>query len=571
MNISTNTNKELVLSFCIFTYNQPDAVRRVLESITPQITNKVEILIRDDSADDATERIVQSFSNFKNLRYFRGAKEGVDKAIIFLLREARGKYFWGFGDDDLDSGAISKVLDVIYKNPKATLIITNCRQAGNIESEFHVGPSRFFNNPEEALTIFSDLLNYVSILIYNREIAITGIEGMKSFIGSACASFYMALYVLSKGGIYYFLDYPCVIPDQRDLDEKLWYDPFEVHAVSVFLVARSFRGNFTKKALKKMTAVTLRKVWQGILVHRIKRYCNGFKLSFSRLIILFKLYWNFPELYIALPLFLTPRFILRIFYKLYKFLKQRPHRLLFRKFFPHKTKIDFPAGYIPNRFFLSRIDKGPVLVVGDYMDRDYSAIKEKIKETYLLDIIDNGVADNKFFIKQSITEIIKFPDNYFQYVVIAEVIEHVWEDKTVLKELYRVLSPEGKLLMSAPLLHDFADYHYHIYSPRTILILLKHSGFSVVGAQYKGLAVAISNEIVALAALLLFPVFGKKALLTVNKFFYCLHLLFSGQKKFNSIFRFRYPFLRGYGVLIEAVKSNEVVDSIRVQKDSFQL
>ena len=130
----------------------------MLESITPQITNKVEILIRDDSADDATERIVQSFSNFKNLRYFRGAKEGVDKAIIFLLREARGKYFWGFGDDDLDSGAISKVLDVIYKNPKATLIITNCRQAGNIESEFHVGPSRFFNNPEEALTIFSDLL-----------------------------------------------------------------------------------------------------------------------------------------------------------------------------------------------------------------------------------------------------------------------------------------------------------------------------------------------------------------------------------------------------------------------------
>lgn len=248
------------------------------------------------------------------------------------------------------------------------------------------------------------------------------------------------------------------------------------------------------------------------------------------------------------------------------------YKIFFRKIFPQKSEIDFPGGYIPNRFFLEHIDQGPVLVVGDYIGRDYPIIKEKIKETYLLDVVDNGIMeDNKFFIYQSVTELIKFPDNYFQYVVIAEVIEHIWEDKAVLKELYRVLSPEGKLLMSVPLFHDFADHHYHIYSPKTILILLKHSGFLMVEAQYKGLAVAIPNEIVALAALLLFPVFGEKSFLMVNKFFYRLHLLFSGQKKFNSIFRFKYPFLRGYGVLIEAIKSNEVIDSIQVQKDSFQL
>ena len=247
------------------------------------------------------------------------------------------------------------------------------------------------------------------------------------------------------------------------------------------------------------------------------------------------------------------------------------YKIFFRKFFPIKSEIDFPGGYIPNRFLMERINKGPVLVAGDYTGRDYSVIKKKIKETYLLDIIDNNIAKKDFFIYQSLTERICFPDNYFQYVVITEIIEHIWEDKIALKELYRVLSPKGKLLMSVPLFHDFTASHYHIYSPRTISILLKHSGFSVIKAQYKGLAVAIPNEIVALVALLLFPIFGAKAFLRVNDFFYRLHLLFSGQEKFNSIFRFKYPFLRGYGVLIEAVKNNEVIDPFQVQKDIFQL
>jgi glycosyltransferase involved in cell wall biosynthesis len=572
MNISDNKNKKPLLSFCIFTYNQPDAVRRVLKSLIPQASNEVEILIRDDSTNDETERIVESFSGFKNLRYFHGEKEGVDKALVFLLNEARGEYFWGFGDDDLDSMAILKVLEVIQKNPETTFIITNSREIGNVESDFRIGPSRFFKNPEEALLAFSDLLNYVSILIYKREIALAGIDDLKPFINYSCASFYMALYMLSKRGKCYFLNYPCVIPDPRNPEEKLWYDPFEIHAVNVFLVAKAFRKTFNKKALKKMTAITFRKVWRGIIVHRIKQYRNGFKLSFPRLIVLFKLYWSYPEFYIALPLFLTPRFVLRIFYKIYRFFfKSQIRRAIFREVFPNKTKVDFPGGYIPNTFLLSRIDNGPVLVIGDYMDRDYSMIKKKIGEAHLLDVVDNNIADERFFIKQSVAEQTKFPDNYFQYVVMMEVIEHVWEDKNALREIHRILSPQGRLLMSAPLFHDFADHHCHIYSPKTIAALLEHSGFAIVESQYKGLAVAIPNEIVALLALLLFPVFGSKSLLMANKFFYRLHLFFRNHKKINSIFRFKWPFLRGYGVLIAAAKTNRIIDSIQIQKDGFSL
>jgi SAM-dependent methyltransferase len=248
---------------------------------------------------------------------------------------------------------------------------------------------------------------------------------------------------------------------------------------------------------------------------------------------------------------------------------RRSYRGLFRRLFPHRSETDFPGGYIPNRFFLEHIDKGPVLVVGDYKGRDYSVIKKKIPETYLLDIVDNGVAEKDFFIYQSITEPISFPDHHFRYAVIAEVIEHVWEDKQALVEVRRVLSPEGKLLLTAPLLHDFPDHHFHIYSPKSLEGILKFSGFSIEERYYRGLLVAIPNEVVACAAVLLYPFFGVRALSRVNAFFYRMHKIIGRSQMVNGFFRF-HRVLKGYGMLLVAKKNRgPLPDPIEIQRESF--
>ena len=44
---------------------------------------------------------------------------------------------------------------------------------------------------------------------------------------------------------------------------------------------------------------------------------------------------------------------------------------------------------------------------------------------------------------------LKFEDNYFDFIVGFEIIEHVNPD-TLLKEIYRVLKPGGKLILSTP-------------------------------------------------------------------------------------------------------------------------
>ena len=110
---------------------------------------------------------------------------------------------------------------------------------------------------------------------------------------------------------------------------------------------------------------------------------------------------------------------------------------LFRKIFPQKTDLDFPPTYISNRFIMERVNNGPILVIGDYTGRDFLPLKKEYPDTYLLDIVDNKITDDHFVL-QSITEPTSFGDETFQYVVMAEVIEHLWEDVAALKEVHRL-------------------------------------------------------------------------------------------------------------------------------------
>jgi SAM-dependent methyltransferase len=243
----------------------------------------------------------------------------------------------------------------------------------------------------------------------------------------------------------------------------------------------------------------------------------------------------------------------------------------FRKMFPEKSAMDFSGGYIPHRFLMERVKEGPVLVIGDFTGRDYPAIKKKFDEAYLLDIVDNGFADGKYFINQSVTDPLPFKDDFFKAISMTEVLEHVWEDKKVLEELRRVLHPEGKLLLSVPFFNDFHDRHFHIYSPKTIDLLLIHSGYEIIERNYRGLVVALPYWLAALLAVLTYPFWGKKSLEKVNGAFYCLHNSLSKYAGLNSFFRFKHIFKRA-GVNMVAKKTDKkFVDDIEVQRVYFKL
>ena len=58
--------------------------------------------------------------------------------------------------------------------------------------------------------------------------------------------------------------------------------------------------------------------------------------------------------------------------------------------------------------------------------------------------------DNIEFVKMSVPPLKSIPDNFFDFVITFQVIEHVKEDKTFTEEIYRVLKNNGKLVVTTP-------------------------------------------------------------------------------------------------------------------------
>ena len=84
----------------------------------------------------------------------------------------------------------------------------------------------------------------------------------------------------------------------------------------------------------------------------------------------------------------------------------------------------------------------------------------------------------------------QFPDHHFDVVTMWDVLEHLYEPVSVLREIHRVLKPDGVLILRTPSLDSwdarvFGCYwagldsprHLAVYSRRTVEKLLTHADF----------------------------------------------------------------------------------------------
>jgi len=117
-----------LLSICIATYNRAEYIGKTLESIIPQITDEVEIVIVDGASTDDTSSVVKSYIEVcKQINYIRlPSKGGVDQDYCKAVELAKGEYCWLLPDDDLlKPDAISTVLNEVPKG--YSLIVVNAQ------------------------------------------------------------------------------------------------------------------------------------------------------------------------------------------------------------------------------------------------------------------------------------------------------------------------------------------------------------------------------------------------------------------------------------------------------------
>lgn len=320
-------SKNPLLSICIPTYNQPNSVRDFFRSISTQLSSDLEIIIRDDSSNDETRVVVEEYASRLPIpiRYFKGEKSsvgGYDKALLFLTKEARGEYLWWYGDDVMAPDAISRIVSLVRAHPSLSFVWLNARDINNEKDPgFDLGGDRFFKDENEIFATNVGLLGFPSATLLKRRHALEGVRGAERFIGTTLTGYYLVLYVITSGGKSYFIQKPCLFSNPKPPGEVRWYDSFLVHGVNYNLIAHAFRAKFERKSFRRGLSDQFGRVWRAVVVERALGLNTGFAAPTPKVVLMTKLYWSYPEFWVALPLFLMPRFILRFSYKLLKFFR----------------------------------------------------------------------------------------------------------------------------------------------------------------------------------------------------------------------------------------------------------
>jgi ubiquinone/menaquinone biosynthesis C-methylase UbiE len=120
-------------------------------------------------------------------------------------------------------------------------------------------------------------------------------------------------------------------------------------------------------------------------------------------------------------------------------------------------------------------------------------IKINPENMYAIDIDNSNYKTCKNFIKGNAENMHEFKDNFFNYIIAGDVIEHLHNPFIFLKECYRVLKPEGKLLIITPnarvnpisynLIKNMKE-HLYFWDLPNLTRLIKSAGFHVFERGY---------------------------------------------------------------------------------------
>lgn len=306
---------KILLTLGIITYNQPKELKRLLLSIMPQMRPGVEIAVNDNSRDSETELMVKKEFSSPYVRYFKNETNvKFDGNVVLATERALGKYVWWLGDEEVKPGAVAHILEILENNPEISLIWMNFVVFGQPTAARNFGQDKFFRDRNEVLEQISNELGFVSSIILDRDKALNADKkNMDKFLGLQFINVYLAMNVLSQEGKFYYVDYPYVVCHPAP-PEKHTYNGFEIFGVDFYKIISNFKDKFDKKSVKKLLAKNFGHVWRGVLIG----WFMGIDTPRGRFKTMAKLYWNYPEFYMAAPFFLLPKFVSRFFYFVYK-------------------------------------------------------------------------------------------------------------------------------------------------------------------------------------------------------------------------------------------------------------
>ncbi|MBW4888440.1 glycosyltransferase [Mucilaginibacter sp. HMF5004] len=134
----------MILSICIPTYNRRNKIGATLKLFYDQIISSgyavdIELLVSNNGSTDDTKALLDDL-NYTDIAFsvfHQPQNLGFDLNIKFLFAEAKGKYVWYFGDDDIVfEGAVKTVFDCIKGENYGGMRFEFMQPIGNHDLDF---------------------------------------------------------------------------------------------------------------------------------------------------------------------------------------------------------------------------------------------------------------------------------------------------------------------------------------------------------------------------------------------------------------------------------------------------
>lgn len=207
-------NNQYLISICIPSYNRPQELKRLLESIDVTLTGLIQIVICEDKSPkrEEVQEIVNEFQKISQyqLKYIENKNNlGYDKNLRELIYNAEGEYVMYMGDDDMFiSGALDQYIDFVKQNRCCGYIL---RSYCNIYKDGSVEYFRYFNGNQKFEAGVDSYIN-----LFDKSVFISGFCIKKDYTKPFMAdkldgSLLFQLYLLAEVCIRYPSAY-CDIP-----------------------------------------------------------------------------------------------------------------------------------------------------------------------------------------------------------------------------------------------------------------------------------------------------------------------------------------------------------------------
>ena len=171
----------MILSICIPSYNRPEDLRRLLESIdSTRYAKEIEVIIQEDKAPRRLEvrRTVEDFKTNGNLNgyaihYYENEENcGYDKNLRTLPKRAAGDYVMYMGDDDMYvPGSLDEYIDLLKKESPGYILrrYRTIHKDGKVEEYRYSKGNVFFETGEDAYVELFRRSLFISGFTFRRE------------------------------------------------------------------------------------------------------------------------------------------------------------------------------------------------------------------------------------------------------------------------------------------------------------------------------------------------------------------------------------------------------------------